>query len=159
MIKNVTLNEVIDLSIAAVQNYGGESEEGKKQTASVIRHLESMRRFEMNLSVLSLAIMNIRGLAQDGCRKDATVQDQIDSLKKIESMADRLHNVPGFMLGGVECDALYLYRNGIDENWPTGLIAGLGCISSVFHPNPSATLQNYEGLSLTAEEFQKIKDI
>jgi len=121
MSKNMKLNEVIDLSIAAVQNYGGESEEGKKQAASVIRHLESMRRLEMNLSVLSLAIMNIRGLAQDGCRNDATVQNQVDSLKKIESTADRLHNVPGFMLEGIECDALYLYRSGVDEKWPTGI--------------------------------------
>jgi len=133
----MTLNEALDLSIAAVQNYVFESADNKMQAASVIRHLEAMKRFEMNLSVLSLAITNIRGLAQDSCRKDATVQDQIDSLKKIEAMADRLHNVPGFMLEGIECDALGLYCNGIDENWPTGLIAGLGCISSVFHPNPS----------------------
>lgn len=50
----MTLNEALDLSIAAVQNYVVESAGNKMQAASVIRHLEAMKQFEMNLSVLKL---------------------------------------------------------------------------------------------------------
>ncbi len=150
MNNRLKFSDVVNLIIGEIKHSDSLN---KDKAEDVLRHLESLKQFELNLSALSLAIMNIRSLAQNGCREDSTIEEKIKSLIEIESLADRMHNVPGFMLRGIECDALYLYRNGIDQNWPSGLIAGLGCISSVFHPNPSANLQNYEGLSLSTEEF------
>lgn len=150
MSNKLKFSDVVNLIIDEIK-YSDSLDKDKAE--DVLRHLESLKQFELNISALSLAIMNIRILAQNGCREDSTIEEKIKSLIEIESLADRMHNVPAFILRGIGCDALYLYRNGIDQNWPTGLIVGQRCISSVFHPNPSTILQDYEGLSLSTEEF------
>lgn len=85
---------------------------------------------------LGLAMVNIRNLAQKSLRQDEKKEAYIEALKNIEVIADSLHNVGGFLITGVDCDAIHLYRHGEKENWPTGIPNNTEHNSLKLIPNP-----------------------
>lgn len=93
---------------------------------SVIKRLDALKNFEMNMGVLSLAMCNIRADAVEAkhliTNESVKPEDLLNTLNQIEQTADRLHNVGGFMASGIACDAAYLLFHGIDNRWPTGIV-------------------------------------
>jgi hypothetical protein len=145
----LTLSETIEQAIEAIREKAYTDESYK---SAILDKLHTMQNFEVNLWALSIAMGSIRSIAQKNkipVNEDVlTLEDPAQHLKEIEQIADRLHNVPGYLLDGTPCDGLYLYLNGVDENWPTGLVARMGFISSVYFPNSSSSYGEYEDFSL-----------
>ncbi len=122
----------------------------------LIQHLGIFSRFEMNMYAISLAMGNIRSLAQKGLCQDEKKEAYIEALKNIEVIADSLHNVGSFLITGVDCDAMHLYRHGGKENWPTGVPNNTEHISLKFFPNPLSSFEEYREFILSPEEISKI---
>lgn len=82
-------------------------------------------RSTSNFQALTNAFINIRVEARTclGLLRKAGVTDPeiIASVNAMEDIADRVHNVPGFMLEGINCDAMHLLYHGHDENSITGI--------------------------------------
>jgi len=121
MTQNITYATAIDQAIDAVMHHC--ADDATKN--AVIKQLNALKNFELNMGVLSIAMCNIRADAiqakyaiKDG---NVTTEDVLKTIDQIEKTADSLHNVGGFMASGIACDAAYLLHHGVDERWPTGL--------------------------------------
>jgi len=81
-------------------------------------------RSTSNFQALTNAFTNIRVEARTclGLLQKAGVTDPeiIASVNAMEDIADRVHNVPGFMLEGIKCDAMHLLHRRREENGVTG---------------------------------------
>ena len=148
------MNEVASHAVSIIKKHFPECD--AKQM--IIQHLEIFSRFEMNMCAISLAMGNIRSLAQTGIGQYKNAEEHVEALKKIEVIADSLHNVGGFLIRGKDCDAMYLYRHGRDKNWPTGISESSEYLSLIFSPNPSSTIEKYKEFLLTDEEVAKISN-
>jgi len=145
------MNQVADYAAHIIREHFPESDAQRM----IIQHLEIFRRFENNMCAISLAMVNIRNLAQKSLRQDEKKEAYIEALKNIEVIADSLHNVGSFLITGVDCDAMHLYRHGGKENWPTGIPNNTEHISVKFFPNLSKNLEEYREFVLTPEEIAK----
>jgi hypothetical protein len=156
MTQNITYAIAIEHAIDAVMHHC--ADDAIKN--SVIKRLDALKNFELNMGVLSLAMCNIRAdaiNATQAIRNEKTIpEDVLNKLKQIEKTADSLHNVGGFMASGIACDAAYLLHHGVDDRWPTGLTE-IEC--SIFSPsNNAAPIQEYRTkFELSSDEIQKIK--
>lgn len=148
------MNEVANHAVSIINKHFSECE--AKQM--LIKHLGIFKSFEMNMCAISLAMGNIRSLAQTGIGQYKKSEEYIEALKKIEVIADNLHNVGGFLIRGEDCDAMHLYLHGRDKNWPNGISKNSENLSLKFFPNPSNTIEKYKEILLTDEEIAKISN-
>lgn len=146
------MNQVADYAAHIIKEHFPESDAQRM----IIQHLGIFSRFENNMCAISLAMGNIRSLAQKSLYQDKEKEEYIEALKNIEVIADSLHNVGGFLIAGVDCDAMHLYRHGGKENWPTGIPNNTEYISLKFFPNPSSSFEEYREFILTREEIAEI---
>ena len=121
MTQNITYATAIEQAIDAVMHHC--ADDATKN--AVIKRLDALKNFELNMGVLSIAMCNIRADAiqakyaiKDG---NTTTEDVLNTINQIEKTADSLHNVGGFMASGIACDAAYLLYHGVDNRWPTGI--------------------------------------
>ena len=121
MTQNITYAAAIDQAINAVIHHC--ADDATKNL--VIKRLNALKNFELNMGVLSLAMCNIRADAIEAKQAIRDGNDPIEkvlnTLNQIEQTADRLHNVGSFMASGIACDAAYLMYRGVDDRWPTGI--------------------------------------
>jgi hypothetical protein len=122
MTRNITYATAIEHAIDAVMHHC--ADDATKN--SVSKRLDALKNFELNMSVLSIAMCNIRTDAIDAMQaitdENTIPEDVLNKLKQIEKTADSLHNVGGFMASGIACDAAYLLFHGVDNRWPTGIV-------------------------------------
>lgn len=78
-----------------------------------------------NLAVIGGAFVQMRSAARDVIQAlsagPVDIEAALNAARRIEAMADRLHNAPQLMAGGTECDAAHLLNSDIDNTWPTGM--------------------------------------
>jgi hypothetical protein len=157
MTQNITYSTAIEQAIDAVMHHC--ADDATKN--SVIKRLDALKNFELNMGILSVAMCNIRTDAikakqaiRDG---NTTTEEVLNTLNQIEKTADSLHNVGGFMASGIACDAAYLLYHGVDNRWPTGIA---GVEHKVFASSKTAVTrqENRAEFAPTAAEIQRIKD-
>jgi hypothetical protein len=121
MTQNMTYATAIAQAIDAVMHHCADDE----IRSSVIKRLDALKNFELNMGVLSLAMCNIRADAIEAMQaitnENVKQGNVLNVLNQIEQTADRLHNVGSFMASGIACDAAYLLYRGVDDRWPTGI--------------------------------------
>ncbi len=150
MTQNITYATAIEQAIDAVLHHS--TDDATKN--SVIKRLGALKKFELNMGVLSLAMCNIRADAIDAMQaitdKETNPEDVLSKLKQIEKTADNLHNVGSFMALGIACDAAYLLFRGVDNRWPTGI--------SDTDPRRVDIQKIKDGLKITVEPLQGYED-
>jgi hypothetical protein len=121
MTQNITYATAIEQAIDAVMHHC--TDEATKN--AVIKRLEALKNFELNMGVLSVAMCNIRADAIQAKYaikdRNTATEDVLNTINQIEKTADSMHNVGGFMASGIACDAAYLLYRGVDDRWPAGI--------------------------------------
>ena len=156
MTQNMTYAKAIDQAIDAVMHHCAND----VTKSAVIKRLNALKNFELNMGVLSVAMCNIRADAiqakyaiKDG---KATTENVLKTINQIEKTADSLHNVGGFMASGIACDAAYLLHHGVDHQWPTGMEQS--STAKFSPPNTAAILQEYTNkFELNSEERENLR--
>ena len=105
------INEEINLAISIIKEKFPECDAKKM----IIQHLEIFNGFSMNMYAVSLAMMKIRVEARIDNLNKLNPNELLMSLKKIEVIADNMHNVGSFLASGTACDAMSMLYQGFDE--------------------------------------------
>jgi hypothetical protein len=157
----LTLSETIEQAIEAIREKTYTDERYK---SAILDRLLAIQNLETNLWAIAITIGSIRNIAQKNKIPEnggvLNSEDLAQYLKEIEKMANLLHNVPGYLINGTPCDGLYLYRNGVDANWPTGISAGKNG-ARIYYPRYHSSLKRIcenvvKEMSLTDEDIRRL---
>lgn len=109
MNNELSFADVMNVTIEAVKKLASDDGTKKEQ---VLRRLESLKGSEMNMYIIDLSMMKIREIAQSAALNALGNDECVKSLKKIELIADNMHNVGLCLVRGINVDAVnLLYKN------------------------------------------------
>lgn len=105
------MNEVANHAASIINEHFPECDAKK----NIIQHLRILNGFEMNMYAISMAMMKIREEAKIDDPDKCNTYNLLNSLKKIEIIADDMHNVGSFLARGAVCDAMSMLYEGFNE--------------------------------------------
>lgn len=114
-INSIDLSQVVNDAMLIINEHFPECDAKKM----VLQHLRILNGFEMNMYAITMAMMKIREEAQIEDSNKFNSDELLLSLKKIEIIADNMHNVGAFLAQGKACDAMsMLYTDSTcDRLW------------------------------------------